>query len=472
MSIRKLKIYRNISVFLIFSGLIFYGSVAFIGYNNLSQKIYKEDKYQEAVRLFEKADADIDDELLEKSYEIFDSIEDYKDASKYIDKYAILKRSINIYYSAKKLMNGGFDDKIKAAEMFYSIRNYWDSYEQEELIYKNIIIESQKLRENSDYDAAENKLKKIPNYSKYHSEAYKMLEDIENEREIAQMKEKYKIAINHFNEGLYDIAQIEFVNLQDYEESKNYLNTIGEKYLKEAEEKLEAKDYYACLECLGRIMTEKEYPVGYERAIQLKNKVYEEYSIYVENTASSLIATKGYDAMVEFMGSVDNKLYSRERVEQVLEKYKPLPLTSINYYDSSKFNYVIDNYDDSNSELEACDELIDEYGDTHTNCLSGGGRALKYHLGKKYHYLSGSVFVLQNEKATEQFPVYFEVDDINGNVLYSVVHKSGFPNESFSIDVSQVDDVIIKFDAERFEESGLFFVDRYIFGGLEIYLIP
>lgn len=305
----------------------------------------------------------------------------------------------------------------------------------------------------------------------HYSDAYGLVVEANDAIERREKEQKYQEAIIHYKDELFDLAQTEFLAISDYENSKEYLDIIGDFYLKMAEENLTSENYSGCLDYLDKINGEDKYPSGFKNVNDMRTRLFEKYKEFIEKKANAILATDGYQAMVDFLKDVDYRLISSDQVNALIDRYKPVPLSSISWYHHEMFNYVSDRYDEYNYDPYFTNDLEDEFGDSHNNCLSGGGSLLKFHLGKSYHYLTGIVFVVKGTRATEERPVYLEVTDDKGNVLFKTEHKSGFPNESFSVDVSELDDVIIKFDAESsYNAGGMYYT---FFGAVgELSLIP
>ncbi len=153
---------------------------------------------------------------------------------------AIVKRNDNItkYEIAQEYMYN--EDYDKAYEIFKEIKfEDSDAYE--------IYSEAKLLLKNEQYIDAINK--------------FYILGDFQDSQEQIQFA-KYKLAIKLFEEGDYDAAKSIFIELENYEESSSYLETIEKEQLvqltenmyNEASDLLENKEYEKALERFSLIL--------------------------------------------------------------------------------------------------------------------------------------------------------------------------------------------------------------------------
>lgn len=276
-------------------------------------------------------------------------------------------------------------------------------------------------------------------------------------------KETYETACESYSAGDYETAQSLYMEIEDYSDSKNYLNKIGAYYYKQLDSLYKDGKYDELVDIIEKCDEKAEYPDGYQKTIKKKDKYKSEFAEKIENEAANLLYSEGYDSFEKYVTDSENGLFDSTAANAIIEAYKPVYMSSLTPYDEGEWQQADKIADSgwSNRELEFEDGVYDDAGNVHNNCLVGGGCSLAYHIGGKYSLLTGTLFVQQDNQATNDSPVFLLIRDGDGNDLYRDTLVSGYESKYFSIDVSGIEDIVIYFDGF----SGGF-LDSYYYGGV------
>lgn len=387
-----------------------------------------------------------DSELLDKSYEEFGKVIDYKDSVEYMNKISKEKEQMKKYEDATDYWKQ--ENYEEALRIFYELGDYRDAETCINNICESLYSCGEDKVVEEDYEEARDILMIIPDYSKdAYNKAQELLKEIDEKEYSNKVDLEYQEAIDLYNSGDLFSAQQAFLNLKnDVDESKSYLKEIGEKIYDLAQDAYENGEYSDCYNALSYIDSKEEWE-DYSDVITLKSTYEEEYKNSVKEIALQKLDDDGYSVFLEYVNSCVNDFFSQSEADSFLKEYEPKYLSEMTAFDNGV-------YDDDPTypekptfiyNLSYQDNIVDEEGNVHNHCLTGGGSYIKYHLDGEYRTLSGTLFVMKDGAATVDHPSFICIKDGDGNELYRKSLYSGFGNESFSIDVSGVDDIEIVF---------------------------
>lgn len=276
-------------------------------------------------------------------------------------------------------------------------------------------------------------------------------------------QETYEMACVAYNAENYETAQSLYMQIEDYKDSKSYLNEIGSYYYNQLDQLYKNGEYDELAGVIELCDEKSEYPDGYKKTQKKKDMYISEIAENVENEALNLLYSEGYDSFEKYVADSENGLFNSTAANTIIEAYKPVYVSSLTPYEEGEWQQAEKIADSgwSNRDLEFEDGVYDDAGNGHNNCLVGGGCSLAYHIGGKYSRLSGTMFVQQDNQATSDSPVFLLIRDGDGNDLYRDTLVSGYDPKYFSIDVTGIEDIVIYFDGFR---GG--FLDSYYYGGV------
>lgn len=276
-------------------------------------------------------------------------------------------------------------------------------------------------------------------------------------------QETYEMACEAYNAENYETAQSLYMQIEDYKDSKSYLNEIGSYYYNQLDQLYKNGEYDESAGVIELCDEKSEYPDGYKKTQKKKDMYISEIAENVENEALNLLYSEGYDSFEKYVADSENGLFNSTAANTIIEAYKPVYVSSLTPYEEGEWQQAEKIADSgwSNRDLEFEDGVYDDAGNVHNNCLVGGGCSLAYHIGGKYSRLSGTMFVQQDNQATSDSPVFLLIRDGDGNDLYRDTLVSGYDPKYFSIDVTGIEDIVIYFDGFR---GG--FLDSYYYGGV------
>ena len=452
---KKLKLFWFIAV-IAFVALIIYPIKVFVVRAKTNSNI--RETYKKAVKIYETGREYYDIDLMDQAYEGFVLVQDYEDSQDYMDKINEEKSMMIEYESAMSYYES--NDYENALIAFHSLGNYRDSENNIKDISDKLYSDGKGRMDNKEYDEARTILIMIPEYSgDIYDKAQELLASIDDKQQNDMLEQQFKAAIEKYNSEDYIGAQSDFINIRDYSNSEDYINQIGSHFYSVAQESYTNKDYSNCLDAINHIDTETEWK-RYEEALSLKESFESDYKQYVEETSKQKLDEEGYSSFETFVNGCVNDLYSKNEADALLKDYKPIYLCDMKAFDMGVYDddptfpdkgtFIYDLYYEDN--------LYDEDGQVHQNCLSGGGSYLTYHLGGEYTTLSGTMFVLKDGQATIDRPVFLCVRDGNGTELYRESLYSGYGNKNISINVSGVEDITLIFSGAY---NGLFSDYKY-----------
>lgn len=416
--------------------------------------------YKTAVENYENGSKNYDIELMELAYNGFSEVQDYKDSKDYMGKITEEKSRMTDYESAMSYYESG--DYANAFIGFHGLGDYRDSEKNIKSMADSLYSSGKGKMDNKEYEEARKLLLMIPDYSgSCYDNAQELLASIDEKQQSDMLEKNYQEAVEKFNSEDYAGAQSLFIKIRDYSNSEDYIDQIGNHYYTAAQDAYDSKDYNGCLDAIGYIDTESEWK-KYNDALDLKESFKTDYKGYVEETAKQKLDEEGYASFKEFVNGSVNEFYSKNEADSLLKSYEPVYLSDMTSYDEGEWEGAPSLMDTGFSNTDLCfeDNLYDEEGNCHQNCMVGGGCYVTYHLGdgSKYRTLNGVMFVIKDHQATKDNPVFILVRDGEGKDLYRGELYSGYGNESFSVDVSGIEDITIYFDGLN---GGLWENDQY-----------
>lgn len=127
------------------------------------------------------------------------------------------------------------------------------------------------------------------------------------------------------------MAQPLFIGLEDYSNSKEYLNNIGTNFYTQASEQIEAGNLEAAVQKLTLIDEATEWE-NYQSAIDLKENTIASYKENIKIKAALLYKEDGNDAMVSYLNSVVGDIFQQEEAsslkKEIVNMYMPIELTN------------------------------------------------------------------------------------------------------------------------------------------------
>lgn len=442
-------------------------SVVFHGFQGVSEQKAKKKMYKAAVKLYENSLESYDMTGLCSARDQFLALSEYKDSAEYVGNVEQEISNLSAYNSAVSYYESR--QYKKAFDAFSPIIEYRDSRDLASALAKELYSQAEENIQEEDYDSARKKLLLIPEYlvDEYDNarNLNKQIDGIKADRENAQ---KYQSAVDQYNANEIIKAQKLFIELGDYQDSKSYLQKIGENLYDQACYQYQAKEYLAAFEIIERIDSQMEW-ADCSLAMSLKQTLRTEYVEQVEAEALGILETSGYSSFKQFVKSSINGLFTSSEADAFLEAHKPQFLYELEAFDSFEWQGA-DSLAASgwqNSGLEFKDDVVDTFGNHHGNAMIGGGCANGYYLGGKYSRLTGTLFIIEDHSATVEQPVFIAVKNGNGEMLYSGKMMSGYDNLDFSVDVAGEEEIYIYFDGFY----GNFFDSDYYGGVGELALI-
>lgn len=440
--------------------MAFSGRALVKGIRGVSEQKAFNRRYKDAIKLYNSSCENYNLEGMCSARNEFISLDEFKDSVDYANNAEYEIERLNMYndaysYFVERKYNEAFS-------IFEFIIEYRNSKELASILANELYSDAELNIENAEYDAAKNKLNMIPVYLPDEYERaqslYSQVDAIKTERENAA---NYESAICKYNAKDIEEAQKLFIKLDDYKNTKSYLDSIGQDIYNQAMALYNSKDYVQCYEKLELIDTQKEWS-GYSQAITLKDDVKKEYVANVETNALQILDETGYRAFKEYVNGATNGIFTRNDAAVLLNAHKPEFLSDMDFFDSFEWQSA-DSLMASgwqNFDLYFEDDVKDTYGNYHSHSLLGGGCANGYYLGGKYTRITGTLFIIDGHRATEDRPVFIAIKNGDGEMLYTGKLMSGYDNLDFSVDVTGEEKIYIYFD-------GFYgnFIDSDFYGG-------
>lgn len=436
-------------------------SFVIAGGARLVTNMKKSMNYKKAIKSYEDGIEKCDIGELEDARSGFTEVQGYKDSDTYITKTNEAMENIDKYEDAEAYLDSG--DYENAINNFIELGDFKDSRAKLEdisqVLYSNAVNDAN----SGQYEDAANMLSRIPDGVEVYDSAQQALSDVAELAENQENAAIYDAAYEAYKSADYHTAQSYFMEIADYSNSKDFLNSIGDYYFKKLPALYKTGNYKELVDIIEMCDEKAEYPGGYNKVIQTRDKYKDEYYAKIEQDAVELLYSDGYGRFKDYVKDSTNELFDSTDANSILNAHSPVYLSTLTPYDEGEWQQT-DKLADigwSNMGLEFADGVIDEDGQTHSNTLIGGGCSLTYHIDGQYQILSGTMFVQQDCQATTDDPVFLLIRDGDGNDLYKETLVSGYGAKSFTVDVTGIDDIVIYFDAY----IGTF-VDNYYYGGV------
>ena len=382
-------------------------------------------KYSDAIELYENGD-------YIEAEKIFEEISEYKDSKNYIQQIANKMSDLQSVYENAVAMYEE-ENYIESIHSFNEILSYLDSANYVELCANALYEQAKDNIEKKEYDKAKDLLSNIPEKSSLYNKAIELTKSIDE----IMLNNQYDIAVGLYNSNELLEAQKRFMEISDYEDSKNYLQMIGNTLYEQAKSYYDIGDYINCVSYLYNIDEKSEWE-RYEDAIALNDSAKKMYKEAVETSALKILKEQSYNSFKEYLNNVICDLYSKEEANVLIEKWEPISLSQLNVFNTENYNSVYC------TSFNYQSNIIDNLGNSHSNVLMGGGHTETYYINGEYDRLSGNAFIMQ-ETADTRSTLYFIVYDENDTELYNLQLEAGDVPKSFDIDISHVTELKICF---------------------------
>lgn len=446
-------------ILLVLAAVVIWALVS--GIHGFSGQVKLNKEYKKAVSLFDRSSRAYDLEGLEDAKEAFLMLDSFKDADEYvvkaeteIEKLTTYQRMVT-YYDAR--------DYKQAFLALETILDYRDSHELALNLSQELYEGAEADIGNYAFEEAKKKLNMIPAYlTEEYEEAQTLCSNIDGMKTEYEKGQKYEQAVTLYSQGEIVKAQPLFMELGTYQDAASYLDQIGSTIYNNADKAYADKDYIGSYTNLGLIDEADEWS-GYTSAAALKEQVKDEYISNVEAEATNILYSKGYNEFTSYIKAATNEIFTSSDVTALENQYRPDYLSELDPFDSFEWEnaHSLASSGWSNMNLEFEDDVEDIYGNVHSHAMVGGGYANGYYLDGKYGRISGTLFILSGEKATEKYPVFISIKNGNGDTLYTAKMISGDGNVNFSVDIIGEEKIYIYFDGYDGD-----FVNSYYYGGV------
>ena len=268
----------------------------------------KNDKYQQAVAYLNQGE-------YEEAVELFESLGDYKDSADFLrsanESIAIREDAYNkgvSYYN-----EGLYSEAISALT---EIAGYLDSNEYIENAAGKLYEQGEQFFNGEEYEKAKAVLGSIPETSGSYTKAVALLKQVDERIVEIQNIQKYEAAVSAYEGGEYETAQRLFIEIREYSDSKEYLNTIGDSLFEMATSLYDTGDYVSCGDYLVLIDSSDEWG-RYSEAVDLFNKAKEIYYNQIEEEAKTICRSQGETEMRSYIDSMNCNLLSDSDIQEL-----------------------------------------------------------------------------------------------------------------------------------------------------------
>lgn len=405
------------------------------------EKVIKTE-YNNAIELF-------DNEQYGEAKEIFVSLNGYKDSINYIEQINTKLQEQDQQYN-EALSDMELEDYQSAIVIFSQIQEYLDTNIYLQECVEHLLSQANELTSNEQYDEAIELLEDLPeNINQYEN----IKETLANISELKQ-KKNYDIAVKLYDSQEFVEAQSKFLEMPDYEESRKYIDLIGDILYEDAKNLFNNMKYVECVDTLKYIDENKEWS-NYKSAKTLQENAIESYKTEIENAALEILKNGSYKEFSDYLIENVCDIYSSDEASKLIKQWKPQNVSSLDVFNKE---------DDAGiycREFQYESGVVDNVGKTHNNVLLGGGYTEVYHINKEYDKLSGCAFILQ-KAATTKKKLVLQIRDENDNVLYYLEMTGGDIPVEFSVDISEVVDLKIYFNGF----NGSWGAENAFYGGI------
>lgn len=399
--IRKAKL---IAIATIIGFVVIVGTI--IGVSKHSKNV----KYENAVNLYEQGH-------YEEAMEAFEKMGDYKDAKSQVES---IRNQIqvrkNTYEQGIAYYNSGA--YAEAIQQLQEVADYEDTADYLEQASSILYQQAQDAVNNGDYKLAQEKITAIPEGYSISTQAKTLLVEIDQKVAEQERVENYAQAVSYYDDGQYDLAQPLFIGLEDYSNSKEYLNNIGTNFYTQASEQIEAGNLEAAVQKLTLIDEATEWE-NYQSAIDLKENTIASYKENIKIKAAMLYKEDGNDDMVSYLNSVVGDIFQQEEAsslkKEIVKMYMPIELTNCPEVDNAHLNGNIkyEIQDIFQNKYEYGIEYYDPYVFDYTT-MSYAETYQTYYLSGKYKHFSATIVPCETGGEEAVFKIY-----VDGNKVFS-----------------------------------------------------
>lgn len=275
----------------------------------------KNDKYQKAVAYFDQGE-------YEEAMALFESLGEYKDSSDFLNttQERIATREDTYNRGVGYYEEGLYSEAIAC---FQLVDNYLDSKDYSEKTARELYSIAETLFEEEQYQACRETLSSIPETSSYYSKVASLAKKVDDVLIEIQNAQTYEQAVSYYNNEDFDNAQRLFISIGGYQDSNEFLNSIGQHYYDQANNYFQQSDYSSCCDTLLRIDTSEEW-ANYSIVKELFDNASGAYYQAVKDEARSICRTDGETAMRQYIDSMvctalDNNVATSLKTECVVK---------------------------------------------------------------------------------------------------------------------------------------------------------
>lgn len=389
---------------------------------------------------YELARAKYNEENYEEAIQLFQELNGYLDSNDYIINAETIIDKIDLTYNQaiEKYNEGLFED---ACELFVQIRKNKDVEEYLDDIYMEYYDQADISYKLQNYDDAIELLDKIPDDANSYALAIKLRDSIDQDL----IKNDYDKAIELYNSGEIEAAQDLFISVDEYEDAKDYLNSIGTAFMQKAVEEVEKENYEDAIFYLCKIDTQEKWE-NYEEVIAYEEEIKKMYYENVYVKAKNICKQEGYSAAEEYVHAAVNELMSNEESKDILKKIEPTQLISLEPYDKGTFIRCRTDYqDDWTGKISL---LSDNMGKTYSSGIycdldPWNNLYIEYNI-KEYSLFNTDIIMLEQNKTNDR-EAYIKIYG-DGAILYTSGNiTKGYITQYVSLDISNYSILKIEF---------------------------
>ena len=222
---------------------------------------------------------------------------------------------------------------------------------------------------------------------------------------------KYDHALSLYNEGDYETAQAIFLEINNYSDSVNYLEMLGEEFYAVAVELYNQGEYVLCGEYLLFINEENEWS-EYTKAAELYSSASDIYKESIKEEAENICREKGEGSMRNYLVSKECSLLLNGEVDELVQEWKKERISLTEMQTSGLY---IDKWGRSNGLVIYNESINDSCGNSYESALVSNGvsnsgvSGAKYFLNKKYDYFTATVSIQEYERYTNYLTGYIRI---------------------------------------------------------------
>ena len=342
--------------------------VVFISSSNSSKK---NAKYNQGVRLYKQG-------KYEESLKIFSDLDGYGNSDSYILKLEeIIEEQKDSYERGRNYYEHG--QYGNAIEEFDSCKQYLDSMDYINDSSEKLYEQAKKEYDAKNYEKAGELLEPIPDYADIYNSIVSFKSEIDDTIEARKTQRKYDKAVELFNEKNYIEAQKMFLDLENYEKSRDYLDKIDEYYYAEAKKYYDNGDYVKCGDALQVVDEDPEW-TQYSSSQNLMEDARKKYISEIKKEARNICRDDGEEKMNAYINSKECCLLTEDEAVSLKEEclIHKIPLMTLKPLEKNfRHEYsVTDSFGNNYDFALASRSNIEEYKKYETYNLNGAYRYL------------------------------------------------------------------------------------------------